>query len=202
MNPDLTFYYQPNKARRSEAAFVAALQKYHANPQTLNQHYFVDQNRVDKFVSTQQLTDWLTTDTGLSDKKRLACLDLLKTIPSESIRIALHPKEISFDVVAEAGEKVYYWEFHEKQHQNLSVDRQQHVYTPEGSRVTVPRYFQRLVRDVWRALYFDRYTVVWQNWFETPKRNTTEALDLADGYREFFIEGKFSFKHFVGKNAA
>jgi hypothetical protein len=53
------------------------------------------------------------------------------------------------------------------------------------------------MRDLWRMSFFRPYTSVWKNWFESDAR-TDDCLESGDGYREFHIPGKFSFKGFVG----
>ena len=196
MSQAITFFYQPNRLRKSELAFFQALKSFYPNSQTLNQHFLVNADLVNQFVDSKKLADWLKKDSYLPTKKRLLCLEIIKKLPSESIRVARQPSEISFDVVAKTDNEIYYWEFHEKQHVGLSVDRPKNVYTPDGIEVEVPRYFQRLVRDIWRVCYFSSYTVVWKNWFEKSE-NTSESLKLSKDFREFSLDEKFSFRRFI-----
>jgi len=196
LNQTITFFYQPNKRRKSELAFFHALKSYYPNSQTLNQHFLVNADLVNQFIDSKKLVDWLTRDSFLPTKKRLLCLELARNFPSEFIRVARQPKEIFFDIVAQVGNEFFYWEFHEKQHVGLSVARPQSVYTPEGTSVEVPRYFQRLIRDIWRVYYFSSYTVVWQKWFEKSE-SAIESLKLSKEFREFSLDGKFSFQRFI-----
>jgi len=196
MSQAVTFFYQSNRLRKSELAFFQALKDYYPNSQTLNQHFLVKPDSVNQFVETKKVVDWLMRDSYLPNKKRLSCLEIAKNFRSEFIRVARQPSEISFDIVAETSNEFFYWEFHEKQHVGLSVDRPKYVYTPDGTPVEVPRYFQRLIRDVWRVFYFSSYTVVWKNWFEKSE-NTSESLELSKDFREFSLDEKFSFRRFI-----
>jgi len=141
---------------------------------------------------------WLECDTYIPSKKRLACIEILHDFPSKFLRIAFQPKEISFDIVGEVDGKAYYWEFHEKQHIRLSVDRPKRVYTPEGDPVIVPRFFQRLMRDLWRISFFEPYTIVWKSWFES-RGATDECFEFAEGFREFHLNENFSFINFINR---
>ena len=196
MNQAITFFYKPNSLRKSELAFFKALQNHYPNSQTRNEHFIVDADLINQFVDVSKVIGWLKKDSYLPNKKRVSCLKTLDEFPSEFIRVARQPSEISFDVVAQVESKVYYWEYHEKQHASLSVSRTKHVYTPDGAPQEVPRYFQRLIRDIWRVCYFTRFTVIWKIWFETAE-NIDEALSFSDGFREFYSEGKFSFQNFM-----
>jgi hypothetical protein len=120
---EITFYYQPNSQRKSEAAFFYALKSRYPNSQVFNEHFLVSNHYLDQFINTQKVISWLQTNTLLPNKRRLACIQLLQNCPSKSLRVALKPNDISFDVVAKKDGKIYYWEFHEKQRQRLSVDR-------------------------------------------------------------------------------
>ena len=196
MSKAITFFYQPNRLRKSELAFFQALKSYYPDSKTLNQHFLVNEDLINQFVDSKKLADWLKKDSYLPTKKRLLCLEIIKKLPSESIRVACLPSEISFDIVAKTDNEIYYWEFHEKQHADLSVDRPTYVYTPDGIEVEVPRYFQRLVRDIWRVCYFSRFTVVWKNWFEKSE-STNECFKLSKDFREFSLDEKFSFRRFI-----
>lgn len=190
------FYYQPHQQRKSEAAFFEALRKFHPEAIVSDSHFEVEPEKMDQFLDVRKIMVWLENETKLPKKKVNESLEILKNFPSDELQIAFTPKEISFDIELEKDGNFYYWEFQEKQHATLNIDRPKKVYTPAGDPVIVPRFFQRLMRDLWRMSFFSPYTSVWKNWFESDAR-TNECLDLGDGYREFHLPGKFSFKRFL-----
>ncbi len=189
-------YYQPHQSRKSEAAFFEALQQFHPEAILSYTHFEVPQEKMDQFLEVKKLVLWLQKEQKLPLKKRNECLVILKNFPSKQLRIAFTPKEISFDIVLVKDHKIHYWEFQEKQHAKLTVDRLKKVYTPDGKPVEVPRFFQRLMRDLWRLSFFRPYTSVWKDWFESEAR-TDQCLEIAEGYREYHLPGKFSFKGFL-----
>jgi len=192
----ITFYYQPNKRRKSELTFFNRLKDKYPNSKVLNQHFLVDEHYLNQFVDFRKLASWLMRDALLPNKKRLACLDLLKQYSFTLCRIALQAQNVSFDVVAQVGKEIFYWEFDEKQHQRLSLSRPGNIYTPAGEAIKVPRYFQRLMRDVWRSCFFDHYTVIWEDWLEQSDC-VEDAFSLSKERREFSLDGKFSFRQLV-----
>jgi hypothetical protein len=189
-------YCQPNVKRTSESIFFSALKNHHPNALVSNSNFYVPPDTLDQFLDVEQIIRWLETESYFPTKKRLEGLDILKTFPSPQLRIAFTPKEISFDFVLQKNDRYYFWEFQERQHAKLKDDRPKRVYTPTGDPVVVPRFFQRLIRDLWRLSFFRPYTSVWKDWFESDFR-ASECLETADGYREFHLPGKFSFKGFL-----
>lgn len=189
-------YYQPNIQRTSENLFLTTLKNHHPDAIISNSHYHVPQATLDRFLDIQKIILWLEKEPYFPTKKRQECLDILRTFPAPQLRIAFQPKEISFDFVLQKDNRVYYWEFQERQHAKLTIDRPKKVYTSAGELVIVPRFFQRLMRDLWRLSFFRPYTSVWKDWFESEEK-TEECFELADGYQEFHLPGKFSFKGFL-----
>ena len=139
---EVTLFYQSNIRRESEAAFFCALRDRLPDAQTLNEHFLVSSDYLDKFVDAHKVAAWLQSNALLPDKRRRTCIQLLQSAASRFIRVALKPSDISFDVVATRAGEIYYWGFHEKQHQRLSVDRPKHVYAPDGTPIEVPRYLK------------------------------------------------------------
>ena len=189
-------YYQPHQQRKSEAAFFKALHQFHPEAIFSYTHFEVPKEKMDQFLEVKKLILWLQKEQKLPVKKRTESLEILRKFPSEHLRVAFLPKEISFDIVLEKNQLFYYWEFQEKQHATLNIDRPKKVYTPDGEPVVVPRFFQRLMRDLWRLSFFRPYTSVWKDWFESEAR-IDECLEIAEGYREYHLPGKFSFKGFL-----
>lgn len=90
------------------------------------------------------------------------------------------------------GAKEFYLEFHEEQHVKLTDDRPKEVYDASGKGYRVPRFVQRLIRDVWRIQEFPNYTIVWHDWF--AKNRGMHVLWLADGFHEYHLQDAFSFQ--------
>jgi hypothetical protein len=189
----LTIYYKPHPKRTREAAFHDALLKQFSDAVWRKENYLIPSAYLEKVVDAHQLIAWLEAETLLPSKKRQQCIQMLKGGPQQ-LKVAVQVSRISFDIVVVADERAYYWEFHEEQHRKLTVARKSKVYTLDGTAVEMPRYLQRLVRDVWRTLYFRPYTIVWSDWFEASA--ATYHVALSDGFQEFYKVGSFSFRRF------
>lgn len=183
-------YHKPHKDRVREAQFFTTLRGYFPNVKVVEQSFSIDRKSLDSLVNTEKLLAWLHADKLMPAAKRRKCLEILKSCPPQ-LKVALDVSQISFDFVLVQNGQTYYWEFHEEQHRKLTVERIQMVFAPDGSPFHVPRYVQRLVRDVWRTLYFRPYTIVWSDWF-AANHGTFRPL-LSDGFQEFHKISKFSF---------
>lgn len=154
---------------------------------------------MDKFVDKNSLITALVKENYLPFNAKDSCLEILTAnhFP-ERIKIALNSKDISFDIVITSDEGTFYWEFHEKQHRALSDSRLKRIYNAENNEViSVPRYFQRLVRDVWRFQNFDPYTIVWQDWF--IENCYTYKPQLQSDLYEYSLQNCFSFSEFYNE---
>lgn len=194
--PPTILYYQPNIQRTSESLFFAALINHHPDAMISNSPYHVPPATLDQFLDVQKIIHWLEVEPYFPTKKRETSLEILKAFPGPQLRIAFQPKEISFDFVLQKDDRAYYWEFQERQHAKLTVDRPKKVYTFAGDPIIVPRFFQRLMRDLWRLSFFRPYTSVWKDWFESDARSD-ECLGLSEGFREFHLPNKFSFNGYL-----
>jgi len=184
----------PNTKRIHEAAFFSVLKKQYPEAEVINENYSTDSAYLDKLIDRDDLISKLRADLLLPEKRRLGCISILETLPPH-IKIANNVSRVSFDLVVRSDNITYYLEFHEEQHRKLKEKRCKSVFTPQGNRLLVPRYLQRLIRDVWRAIYFRPFTIVWWDWF------TVQANDyrpqLLEDYHEFVLEGQFSFRAFL-----
>ncbi len=157
----------------------------------VEENFLVDPAYLDLLVDTGRLIRGLQRDTKLPAARRQRCIDILKNCPPQ-IKVASDPARVSFDVVVAADGVPYYWEFHEEQHRRLTVDRPKKIFAPDGAPVEVPRFLQRLVRDVWRAQHFRPYTIVWSDWF--ARLSPPYQTGLEPGFREFHLAGAFAFQ--------
>ena len=190
----LTIYHKPHSARQSEASFVHALQRQFPNASYRAENYPIAERYLHRYVQTQSLLTALEHDQRLPTKQRDHCCAILVACPPH-IQIAYDPGRISFDVVMTSERETYYWEYHEDQHRGLTVTRPQQIYdAATGAAITVPRYVQRFVRDIWRLQYFRPYTMVWKDWFETHQ--TAYQPQLQPGLHEYVLPQKFSFLTF------
>jgi len=190
----ITIYHKPHSARQSEACFVQALQRQFPQASYRAENYAIATSYLHKYVQTQHLLAAIDHDQHLPAKQRSLCRAILADCPPE-LQVAHDPTRISFDVVITTDDGTFYWEYHEDQHYRLTVTRPQHIYdAATGVAITVPRYLQRLVRDIWRLQYFQPYTIVWKDWFET--RQTTYQPQLQPGSHEYGLPQRFSFLTF------
>ena len=152
--------------------------------------------KLDCLVDTKKLIHSLRIEQKLPAAKKTKCLEILESCPPQ-LKVALQPNKISFDIVVVDEGSPTYWEYHERQHRNLSVDRAQSVYDAGSDPIIVPRYLQRLVRDYWRVQNFEPYGIVWSDWFE-QNRNQFKPI-IKDGFHEFGLPNKFNMKEFVSR---
>ncbi len=152
-----------------------------------------DPAALDCLISTRGLLACLNADCCLPTVKRQECIDLVRTLPAQ-IRVAIELFRISFDIVVEQNGQPYYWEFHEQQHRSLLDGREKSIYGLNGEEYRVPRFLQRLVRDVWRVQAFPDFTIVWYDWFKTYKQSYKPVL--SSGFREYRLPSQFSFEAF------
>lgn len=188
-------FWTPHKSRHREREFVEFLAP-RLRGDLVNQHFEIDPRSLDCHLDARELIACLEADRCLPAVKRQQCIGALRKLPAW-IRVAREPSRISFDVVVERRGHVYYWEFHEEQHRTLAVDRLEPVYGPEGKEFRVPRYLQRLIRDIWRAKTFPDFTIVWSDWFETQRKSYDPSI--AYGFREYHLPDKFSFGAFCAR---
>ena len=188
----MDIYYQPHKSRKKEAAFVHALIE-ELHPNVVEGYYPLPESLLHRNVHTADIINWVD-NSGISTKRQHTALQELSKCPSE-IRVALTPNQITCDVVILQDNTLYYFEYHEKQHARLTINRPSTIYALDGTPITVPRFIQRLVRDVWRTLYLRPYTVVWDDYFN--EHGISDIAELKTGYCEYYLPEKPNFTHFV-----
>lgn len=189
----ITIYYNLHQNHKRELNFFNRFIEHLPDSKIVENNYEVDDSYLDKYVDTLKLITCLQVDTLLPKTRRKRCIDILKDCPTK-IKIALKSSRVTFDIVVEENEKIFYWEFHEEQHKKMSNSQTKKVFSPEGLPVNVPRYLQRLVRDVWRVIYFRPYTIVWSDFFYTNMTQFNPSL--RSGFHEFYNSDKFSFYKF------
>lgn len=188
-------YYKPHSSRLSERRFFNHLLSTFPEATVTTTVFPFPEYIADFALTTSRLIHLLQKDTYLAPMKRAVCLNLLSQCPDE-IKVVQNALSISFDIILTAGELVYYWEFHEDQHRSLNVTRPQKIYDALSNQpITVPRFFQRFLRDIWRAIHFEPYTIVWKDWFEVNQSAYIPALQ--GGFHEYVLPNRFSFERLL-----
>jgi hypothetical protein len=188
-------FYRPHAARQRENAFFEKIRSEHRGAEIIHENYRVSAESLSLLVSRQGLIEQLKRDIHLPGRRKELALDVLRAISSDEIKVACNANLISFDLVVEVDGQPHYFEFHEAQHRNLTDNRLKMIYSPAGEVYRVPRFVQRLVRDVWRATHFRPFTIVWLNSFE---QHPDCEIGLAQRVREFKIENQFGLLHLLG----
>jgi hypothetical protein len=188
-------YWTPHESRQREREFVAWLHAYFGG-ELLNERFPLAPASLDYLLEKSQLITWLDADRCLALSRRQRCIDGLCELPSH-IRIAMKATNVSFDVVIQQCGHTYYWEFHEQQHRSLTVDRLTPIYGLDGHEYRIPRFLQRLLRDVWRIKAFPNVSIFWDDWF--ARMSSCSQPSMIHGFREYHLPGKFSFKSFCAQ---
>jgi hypothetical protein len=187
-------FNKPHSSRVREGEFLAALLSAHTAVH-VSENFALARGAIERHVDTKQLSQVLREDRYLPNGRRQRLIEVLSKLP-EKVLVTLDPKKISFDFVIVRGTEQYFFEFHEKQHGALTVDRPQNVYDLAGQAYVVPRFVQRFVRDVWRAQNFPDYTIVWHDWF--ARHREQQVGELLRGFHEYHLPGTFSFRELLG----
>ncbi|PIR38565.1 MAG: hypothetical protein COV35_06490 [Alphaproteobacteria bacterium CG11_big_fil_rev_8_21_14_0_20_39_49] len=187
----MELYHLPHKSRKKETLFVSKIIES-LNPTVRKSYYPLTESIINRSVKTADIINWLDT-TKLSQKRRSKVTQELLRLPKE-VKVALNTKQITCDVVIVSDNTPHYFEYNEKQHSRLTVNRPSKVYAADGTEIIVPRFIQRLVRDVWRTLYLKPYSVVWDDYFA---QHGLDEIDLtADGYNEYCLHETTNFLYF------
>lgn len=187
----MELYHLPHKSRKKEALFVSKIIEA-LNPTVIKSYYPLPNSLIHRSVKTADIINWVDT-TKLTQKRRSTVTQELLRLPKE-VKVALNTKQITCDVVILSDNIPHYFEYNEKQHSRLTVNRPSRVYAADDTEIIVPRFIQRLVRDVWRTLYLRPYNVVWDDYFA---QHGLDDIDLlADGYNEYCLPDTTNFKYF------
>ncbi len=183
----MKLYGQPHASREREAVFGARLAEALG---CALQDRVVPIETDDRAIARSKLLNWLESVPLLQESRRQDCLQLARRLPE---RIVVGPGTSAYccDFVAIVGKDRFYWEFHEEQHQSLKDTRTKLLFGPKTQPHEVPRYFQRLVRDLWRIQVCDNFTIVWHDFFDANRKSYKPRL--LRGFHEHSLPDKFSF---------
>lgn len=192
MGNKLIEIYSKTKSNQTlEPAFAQWLKKSIPNSVIIRDNYVLQENLKFKSLNTVEITSKIIQST-LPQKKKDKCVEILSHLPKE-IRIIKSINRISVDIAIRSQDKVQLIEFHEDQHRINSDKRLKDIYTISGEPIKVPRYMQRLLRDIWRLKHLNNYKIVWYDWFEKNPNIDFLETDI----KEFALDGKFRISELV-----
>lgn len=170
----MQLYYQPHRSRTKEAAFVQALVNHFSIQEVIPHNYPIPENFSGALSMEAQI---VSLENNMPTGKRWPMLlTELQRLPAQ-VKVFLTPKQISCDVVIIDKNRPYYLEYHERQHRSLSIDRPRAIYGMSGEIITVPRYVQRFLRDMWRIENLSPFTIVWDDWFQQNGATRIRLMD-------------------------
>lgn len=190
-------FFSPNRSYKRELAFFDNLLRSNSDLVHLKEKYLLPKSFINHFLNRNEILRAINADLLLPAQSKLICREVVSKFP-EQFAIINNISKISVDFVIQKGNDVYFIEFHEQQHRRLTKKKEYSIYTTSFEQIRVPRFVQRLLKDIWRWKYLENYQIVWWDWFEA---NPEENFDLfTRGKKELFIPGKFSFSGFLETN--
>lgn len=187
-------FFSPNQRYRKELAFFSYLMQSGNGLIHIQKKYLLPETFVHHFLNRNEILNAINQDSFLPKKAKSVCEEVVSKLP-EQFAVIKHISNISVDFTIRKGKEIYFIEFHEEQHRRLTKKKESSIYTTSFEQIRVPRFVQRLVKDIWRWKYLDNYQIIWSDWFET---NPNEKVNLfSNGNKELFIPGKFSFTNFL-----
>lgn len=190
----LNIYYIPNSKQVKEKQFFDHL--INGLPKTFHkkERFNLSEELLYKTLNINEIIKTLHTAKGISELKRNVWITELEKLP-ENVLILNSIKDISVDFVIELHDNTYFIEFHENQHRVDSNKRMKFIYDINNNPLSVPRYLQRLLRDIWRWKYLKNYKIVWFDWFSRNSDFSVGDL-LTENNFEYSLENKFRISDF------
>jgi len=179
-------YNQAKSNQKKELSFRSSLLDYFPNPQLYEETYYLPDNLASKTLAPLEIAKRIQKNSELSLQKKGKCIRELIQLPKE-VKVITSTSQITVDFTIINGSTIKYIEFHESQHSKLSVSRASNVYTINDEVIKVPRYIQRLLRDIWRLEYIPNYTIVWHDWFDSNQNIDIFKSDT----KEFALPNRF-----------
>lgn len=159
------------------------------------ENYRLEKNQYDSSVIIAPIIESLKNDKYLPKKRAQNCIDVLRQIKLNHERVVVFESEskISFDFTIKTNSDLFFFEFHEDQHKELKVNRQSKIFDIHGNEILVPRYLQRLLKDIWRWKNLSNYKIVWADWFNSSSNLILDLLEK--GRIEYGLKDTFQFKN-------
>lgn len=189
-------YFNPHSSRKKEHLFFNQLIENYPMITHIKENYRLPSLLLNNKINVREIEGQLLDFDKISHRKKQSVLESLSILPNE-VFVAKTIADVSVDYVfIDENNETVFIEFHEKQHKNLSGSRMTPIFDEIGNRFEIPRYTQRLLKDIWRCNNLDNYKIVWWDWFETNRSVTLEEL-LKSSKNEFHLENKFSFNQLL-----
>ncbi len=190
----MKIFNKTNTKRVDEREFLNKLLDIFPNATHLDTEYSLQECLSDKPLKIDILIKKIDRGEFISNLKKNRCIGELKLLPNE-IKVVRNINEISVDFGIEYQNSVYFIEFNENQHRIDSNMRCKTIYDLYNNPINVPRYLQRLLRDIWRWQFLERYTIVWLDWFTVNKSKVIKYLNLKN--MEYALKDKFTISDLV-----
>lgn len=160
-----------------------------------NKNHILDSNLINKELNIEYIIEKIKNCSNLKDSKKIKCINSLIKV-NKSIKVIKKIEDISVDfAIIDNNNKIYLIEYNENQHYIDSNTRKTKIYDNLNNEIKIPRFLQRLLRDIWRWKYLDNYCIVWKNWFELNKNKANNFL--ISGKCEFSLENKFKISDLI-----
>jgi hypothetical protein len=190
----MEIYYIPNRQQQKEKEFFNYLIQNVPASVHIRRKYPLPSELLAKSINTADIISSLMQVKCISELKKNNCLKELNRLPKQ-IRIIKSLEDISVDITIKVKNKIHYIEFHESQHRIDSNKRIKYIYDCENNPIPVPRYLQRLLRDIWRWKFLPNYTIVWFDWFKSNNKFPVTEL-ISDVNCEYSFQEKFRISNF------
>lgn len=183
---DVVIFNNARSNQAKELEFCEHLCKQFLNAELRQETHYLPNHLESETLKPIEIAKRIKVNPHLSDNKKIKCLRELIQLPPE-IKVVTSISNITVDFTIIMRNTKHYIEFHEGQHYKLSVSRPSNLYTIDNKLMKVPRFLQRLLRDIWRFKYLPNYKVVWHDWFELNK-----GADIFNSKtKEFALPGCF-----------
>jgi len=186
-----TIYFKEHKNRAREKVFFEFLKKELPDAEHVNLNYPLGDDLFVNFIDIPKIIALLEKDKKLRESRRKQTIEALTVLP-DKVRVAKSINDVSVDFAIVSENDIHFIEFHEDQHRRLTVERKTPIICTDNRRFEIPRFVQRLLKDIWRMENLPNYKIAWWDWFEENKDKITIADILASNKREFSIPGTFT----------
>jgi len=185
----IIIYFKTHCNRKAEKIFFDYLKSGYKNITHIDKNYKLPDEYINKLIDTNELFISIETSQHIAEKKKKIIREFLNNLPNK-IKVAKNITNLSVDIVIDDNGQLTFIEFHEKQHYRLSDKRLKPIFSKLDERYEIPRFLQRLIKDIWRWENLTNYKIVWQNWFENTHDLTIKFDEKKN--EEFVLPNKFS----------
>lgn len=191
----MKLYHSFNIRNKQEHVFLEFILKKIPEIEYLKENYRLEKNKYDSSVNIAPIIESLRNDKYLPKKRKQNCIDVLQQLKLKHEKVVVFESEnkISFDFTIKTNSDLFFFEFHEGQHKKLKVNRQSKIFDIQGNEIFIPRYLQRLLKDIWRWQNLSNYKIVWADWFDSSSNLISDLLEK--GRIEYGLQNTFQFKN-------